>query len=220
MESQIIVGCGAELRGFVGQEGGDWRHERSDDSVVEAIDPAVDADFLTALPSVFENRAAGDVAGLGDHIELAKSVHGGIGWEIGEFGVVGAVEGADAGEPVIDHAVADVFDGGFHAAAAIMAADDDVADFQNIHGILHDGKEVEIGFHDDVGDVAMDENLAGGEACDLIGGHAAVRATDPKVLRALLVGEFAEKIRVVGMDIGGPLAVALEEVIQVVGCHV
>jgi hypothetical protein len=35
-----------------------------------------------------------------------------------------------------------------------------------------------------------------------------------------LVGEFAEKLWIVGVDIGGPLAVALEEVSQVVGGHV
>lgn len=134
--------------------------------------------------------------------------------------MVGAAEGTDAGEPVIDHAVAEVFGSGFYAAAAVVAADDDVADFEDIHGILYDGKEVEIGFDDDVGDVAVDENLTGCEAGDLVGGHAAVRTTNPEVLGALLVGEFAEKLWIVGVDIGGPLAVALEEVSQVVGGHV
>lgn len=63
----------------MGQGGGDWLDERGDDTVVEAVDPAVDADFLAAVPSVFENRGAGDVACLGEDIELAEAVHGGIG---------------------------------------------------------------------------------------------------------------------------------------------
>lgn len=116
--------------------------------------------------------------------------------------------------------MAEVFDGGFHSAAAVVAADDDVADFEDIHGILHHGEEVEIRFHDDVGDVAVDENLSGGEAGDLVGGHPAVRTTDPEVLGALLVGELAEKLRVAGVDAIGPFAVALEEVCQIVGGHV
>lgn len=204
----------------MGQGAGDRLHEWGDDSVVEAVDPAVDADFLAALPSVFENRGAGDVAGLGEDVEFTEAVHSGIGREFGKLRVVGAAEGADTGEPVIDHAVAEVFDGGFHAATAVVAADDDVADFEDIHGILHDCKEVEIGFHDDVGDVAVDKDLAWGEAGDLVGGHAAVGTTNPEVLGALLVGEFAEKLRVVGVDAGSPFAVPLEEVCQVVGGHV
>ena len=76
------------------------------------------------------------------------------------------------------------------------------------------GEHVEIGLGHDVGDVAVDENLARREAGDLVGGHAAVRAADPEVFRALLVGEFAEEVRIVGVDRVRPVAVVFQEMIE------
>ena len=77
------------------------------------------------------------------------------------------------------------------AAAAVVAADDDVLHAQDVDGVLEHREAVEVGVHDDVGDVAVDEHLAGREADDLVGRHAAVRAADPEVLGRLLVGEAA-----------------------------
>ena len=39
---------------------------------------------------------------------------------------------------------------------------------------------------DDVGDVAVDEDFAGQQANDFVGGYAAVGAADPQVLGVLL----------------------------------
>ncbi len=58
----------------------DVRGEGCDDAVVEAVDPAVDGDFLAALPSVFDDGGACDMAGLGEHIEFAEAVGGSLGW--------------------------------------------------------------------------------------------------------------------------------------------
>ena len=44
-----------------------------------------------------------------------------------------------------------------HAAAAVVPADDDVAHFQQIDRKLHDGETIQIGMHDQVGNIAMDE---------------------------------------------------------------
>ena len=48
---------------------------------------------------------------------------------------------------------------------------------------------------DDVGDVAMHEQLARQETDDLVRRHAAVGAADPEILRRLLLGEAREEIR-------------------------
>ena len=49
--------------------------------------------------------------------------------------------------------------------------------------------------HDDVGDVAVDEQLAGHQADDLVGGHAAVRAADPEVAAAPAAAQALEEVR-------------------------
>ncbi len=174
----------------------------------------MDGDFLAAQPSVFEDGGTGDVTGLGKDVELAEPVHCGVGRKGGEFVAVAAVERADAGEPVVDHAMAEIFDRRADAAATVVAANDDVADFEDVHGVLDHGEDVEIGLGDDVGDVAVDEDLTGREAGDLVGGHPAVRATDPEVFGVLLFGELAEKRGIAGADFFRPVAVVFQEVAE------
>ena len=41
--------------------------------------------------------------------------------------------------------------------------------------------------HDQIGDIPVDEQLSGKKSHNLIGGHAAVRATDPEVAGQLLL---------------------------------
>ena len=74
----------------------DVRDEGFDDAVVEAVDPAVDGDLLATCPGVFDDGGACDMAGLGEHIEFAESVGGGLGRKGVELLAVGAVEAAYA----------------------------------------------------------------------------------------------------------------------------
>ena len=92
----------------------------------------------------------------------------------------------DVAQPVVDQAERRSQIRRPHAAAAVVAADDDVLDLQHVDGVLQHREAVEVGVDDDVGDVAVDEQLAGQQADDLVGRHAAVRAADPQVLRRLL----------------------------------
>ena len=104
----------------------------------------------------------------------------------GDLGIVLRVHVLDVAQPVVGEADAPVLERRRDAAAAVMAADDDVLDFQHVHGELHHGEAIEVRMDDDVGDVAMDEQFARAQSHDLVGGHAAVRASDPQVAWPLL----------------------------------
>src|SRR5882724_4923340 len=99
-----------------------------------------------------------------------------------------------------------------HTAAAVVAADDDVADLDDIDGELRDRQAIQVGVDDNVGDVAVDENLAGQQADDLVRRHAAVAATDPEILRRLLARELGEKLWLTLAYCLGPGAVLVEEI--------
>lgn len=67
-----------------------------------------------------------------------------------------------------------------------MSADDDVRDFEVDHGVLDYGLRVDVGWRDDVCDVAVYENVAGVEAEDRGFGDAGVGAADPDYVPALV----------------------------------
>ena len=60
---------------------------------------------------------------------------------------------------------------GLHAAAAVVADDEDVFHAEHIDRELHHRETIEVGVDDDVRDVAVDENLAGQQADDLVRRH-------------------------------------------------
>ena len=86
-----------------------------------------------------------------------------------ELGFVSACEGADGSQPVIDDAMAEIFQSCLNSAASVVAADDDVGDFENIDRVLKDSEDIEIGFLNHIGDVAVDEDFAGGKSGDFVG---------------------------------------------------
>jgi hypothetical protein len=64
---------------------------------------------------------------------------------------------------------------------------------------------------DDVGDVAMNEELAGEQADDLVGRNTAVGTADPEIFRRLLRSEGSEEIRLRRGDPLRPQPVVVEE---------
>jgi hypothetical protein len=66
-----------------------------------------------------------------------------------------------------------------HTAAAVMATHNDVPDLEQLDRELHDRQTIQIGVNNDVGDVAVDEQLSRLESDDLICRHPTVGATDP-----------------------------------------
>jgi hypothetical protein len=63
----------------------------------------------------------------------------------------------------------------------------------------------------------MHKDFARGQACDLVGRDARVRATNPEVFWGLLVGEAIKKIRIAVDDGGDPLSIFFEKMSEFVG---
>ncbi len=163
---------------------------------------------LVAAPRVLDDRGAGDVAHLLHHVELGQPIDAGV--DIGQFeqlGVVRFLHVLHVLQPVVDQAMRGAVERGTNAAAAVVAADDHVLDLQHVNRELQHRQTVHVGMDDDVGHVAVDEELAGIEADYLVGGHAAVRTPDPEKVRCLLAGQPQEKRRVIADPGRGPGAV-------------
>ena len=64
--------------------------------------------------------------------------------------------------------------------------------------------------HDEVRDIAMNENFSGIEPEYLVGGYAAVRAADPQVSGRLLTCETREEFRILRLALSCPGAVVGE----------
>ena len=175
-------------------------------------------DVLAACPGVLDDRGLADVGDLFDDVEFAETVVlGGFTGQGINTTLVFFADVLDVAQPVVGEAHAFAAQHGAHAAAAVVAHDHDVFDFQHIDGELDHRETIQIGVDDDVGDVAVDEDFAGQQADDFVGGYAAVGAADPQVLGVLLAGEFLKKLRVALGDLGGPSFILGEEVRQV--CH-
>jgi len=67
----------------------------------------------------------------------------------------------DVAEPVVGEADALATEHGADAAAAVVTDDHDVLHAEDIDGVLDHGEAVQIGMDDDVGEIAVDEDLAG-----------------------------------------------------------
>ncbi len=96
-----------------------------------------------------------------------------------------------------------------------MADDDDVPDLQHVGRELDHRQAVEVGVDDDVGDVAVDEELARREIDEVVRRHAAVGAADPEILRRLLLQEAGEEAGPRGFHLLRPPAVVLEQFAEI-----
>lgn len=95
-----------------------------------------------------------------------------------------------------------------------MAAQDDVFDFEVDDGEFEDAGAAEVVVLDDVGDVAVHEDVAGLQAEDGGFGAAGVGAADPEDFGMLARGEFGEEKGVFFDGFGGPFVVLLEGLLE------
>ena len=117
-------------------------------------------------------------------------------------------------QPVVGQAGGALFHHRLHAATAIVADDHHMFDLQHLHRELQHRQAVQVAVHHQVGDVAMHEHLAGVEADDLVGRHAAVGAADPQKARRLLPRQPAEELGVVIDALLGPGAVVGKQAVE------
>ncbi|MOA54955.1 hypothetical protein D3C78_1786600 [compost metagenome] len=60
-----------------------------------------------------------------------------------------------------------------------MAANNNMFNFQNVHGVLNNGQAVEIGVNDQVCNVTVNEQFAGFKTCQAFCRDAAVGTSNP-----------------------------------------
>ena len=144
---------------------------------MEAKDPAVHDGVAVLLVQLLDGGRLDDVPRLLDDVELHEAVVPLVLLLDGrELLVVQTVDVADVPQPGVEQSEVLGRHGGLDAAAAVVAADDDVLDVQVADRVVDHGHDVEVGGADQVGDVAVDEHLAGFEAGDGFGGDARVGA--------------------------------------------
>src|SRR5258708_39455437 len=193
----------------------DRQPEVAQQAILERINPPVNGERLPAAPGVHGDRAPAYVRHLLDHVELGEPV-GALrgGHPPGKEMPVSIGNILDVPQPVVDQAQRRPLPRRCHAAASVMAAHDDVLDPQHFDCVLKDGEAVQVGMHDDVGHVAVNEQLSWHQSDDLVGRHAAVRTADPQVARGLLTGKAVGEPRLPALDPLVPTAIVREEIWQ------
>jgi hypothetical protein len=130
---------------------------------------------LIFRPTLLHRGCLDNIPTLFMHIQLHQPIILGLfALNFIELVLVQAVHVADISQPGIEQAHVFGRHGGFDAAAAVMAADDNVLYFEVADGVVDDGHDVEVDVVDEVGDVTVDEHLTGFETCDGFGGDAGV----------------------------------------------
>jgi hypothetical protein len=117
-------------------------------------------------------------------------------------------------QPVIDDTMTLPIKRGTDSAAAIVPANYDVRDLENLNGIFEDGQEVEVAWVHQVGHIAMHEHLSRFQAGYYVCGNPAVRTTDPQILRPLKVRKPVKIAGIVTPTFLGPPAIVIQQVIE------
>ena len=130
-------------------------------SVVNPVSPAVDGHLLSALPRGLHNRRMSQIVHLFHHVQFTKGIQTALLWHFTEQRAVLKPDIADMQQPVVDKPQLRVLHRRLHAAAAVVAADNNVLDFRDIDGILHHRQTIEIGVDHRVRYVTMHEQFAG-----------------------------------------------------------
>ncbi|HSP63041.1 MAG TPA: hypothetical protein VLQ90_08680 [Pyrinomonadaceae bacterium] len=92
-----------------------------------------------------------------------------------------------------------------------MTADDDVFNVQHVNRELNCRKAIEIRVHHDISHVAVHKHFAGYQSDNLVCRHAAVRATNPEIMRRLLGRQPAKKIGILPRHVCSPGAIVFEQ---------
>jgi len=183
--------------------------------VLEAKHPAVHDGILILGVRLLDGSSLDNVAALLLNAELDETVvtrglvRNGV-----QLLLVESVDVANVTEPWIQQAQVLGRHGSLDAAAAVVAADDDVLDVEVAHGILDDAHNVKVGVDHQVGDVAVDEGLARLQAGNLLCRDARVAASNPQILGTLAGTQLGEEAGIFLPLLGSPGAVVLEQTVM------
>ncbi len=110
-------------------------------------------------------------------------------------------------QPIVNQTKARIFKRGFHAAAVVMSANDNMFNLKNINGKLNYRKTIHIGMNNKIGDVSVNEHFAR-QKSDAVGRRdAAVGTANPEKFGRLQSGKFFKKLRIAFLQISRPLFV-------------
>jgi hypothetical protein len=181
-----------------------------EETVADGIGPAVDGEFLAAVPGVANDGALADVDDLLDDVQFGEAIGAAILGNGVEMDGVLEPDILNVTQPIVGQAHAALRESRGHAGATIVADDEDVLHLEMVHGELDDGHAVQIAMDDDVGDVAVDKQFPREQSDNLVRGDAAVGAADPHVLGILAGGEFRKQCGIFLFNPRGPGSIVLD----------
>jgi hypothetical protein len=174
-----------------------------EESIAEAEHPAVDNRELVLGKALLDGCRLDDVPALLNDVDLNETVVFRVFVGDGvELVLVQTVDVADVSQPWVQQTQVLGSHSGLDTAAAVVSAHDNVLDLEVADRVVNHGHDVEVDVINQVGDVAVDEHLAGVEARDGFGGDARVGAAWQDVSACSSVGVGVDKSVVVQMGRG------------------
>ena len=130
---------------------------------------------LTARPRVLNHRRLNDINHLLNHVEFAQSCDTlFLATFLREKVVVFLCYVPNVAQPVIDQTQFLMLVSSGHTAATIVATNNDVLDFQNIHGHLQHRQAIQVCVHDQIRDVTVYKHFTRNKSGNLVCRNTAV----------------------------------------------
>lgn len=144
-------------------------------AIIKAKYPAMYYGKLILRPALLYRCRLDNISALLNNIQLNQLVvlvllRAAVLDHIVHFRLMQSVDVADVTQPGVQETHILWCHGSLDTTTAVVAADNDVLDFEVTDSVVDDGHDVEVDVVDEVGNVAMDEHLAGLEAGDGFGG--------------------------------------------------
>ena len=149
--------------------------EVAEQTVTKPVDETVYRERSARCPGILDNGCVAHVTDLLDDVEFAQSlptlevVRDRI-----ELLAIARINVLNVSKPVVDQPELPAAAGGVDATAAVMAADDDILDLENLDAKLKDRQAADVSVDDEVRHVAVYEHFARLKAQDFVGGNTAI----------------------------------------------
>lgn len=185
-------------------------------AVAKAVDPAVDCQLVTARPSILDHGAQRDVAHLLDHVHFTKNVFLLLRRKMIKPFSVTKTDILNMPQPVVRKADTSSVSCSAYAGTSVVTNHHDVFNFKVFHCKLDRRKCIQIRGHNQIRDVSVHKYFARVEAGYLVCGHAAIRASNPHVFRALLTCQSGKESRHPSLCSSGPVSIIGKQMVKFV----